>query len=188
MEATVIMAIVTARYFAVLQFLVTVDTIQLAVDFIKLQSSNAVAEVLLVPATVAIGTFTAEFADFSTGRMTGATTQALMKPVEYPVAVTGVSESRFLSDIVALVTGIASMTVITDSVYFLVRFVDARRFFQVVAVTTVFLGMAVNTTKSKQVDMLLVMKSHHRSLPVGRGPDSHLRHRDNGVRDTKDIS
>jgi hypothetical protein len=79
--AAVIVAIVTFRYSSVHETLVTITAIKLGVDIIKLQAGYGVLEIGLVPATVAIGAFRAERANFPAGRVTGTTTQTLVEPV-----------------------------------------------------------------------------------------------------------
>jgi len=149
MVTTVIVAVVTARYFSVQQSLVAVNTAQLTVDLVKLQPGNAVAEVLLTPTTVAISAITAEFADFSASRVTGAASQTLMKPVERPVTVSGVGKGRLLTDIVALFARISPVAVIAHRVYLFVRLVDPRGFIQVMAVTAIFLRVTVDASQSE---------------------------------------
>ena len=147
MITIVIMAIKTARYSTVQELLVAVNTLQITMDLIELKPRNAMTEILLVPATVAINALVTEFADFPAGRVTGAASQILMEPVQYPVAIIGVSKGRFLNGIMALIARLRRVTVGANSVYLLVRLIGTGRFLQVMAVTAILLLVTVNASQ-----------------------------------------
>ena len=62
------------------------------------------AEIPLVPTAMAIDAFIAESADFPACRMTGATTQSLVKPIQSPATISGMCEGWLFPGVVALVT------------------------------------------------------------------------------------
>ncbi len=118
----VVMTARTIRGLAVLQIDMAIAAIKLAVHFIKLKTGNHVVEILLVPAAVAVRALVAELADLFAGRVTGATGQILVKPVQNPAAVGGMSESRFFFTAMTLAAVVLYMTVITDCVNLFVGF------------------------------------------------------------------
>ncbi len=187
MVAIIIMAIVTARYSAVHQVLVAVRTVRFTMDFIKLKSRESMQEILLVPATVAINALITERADLPAGRVTGAATQTLMEPVQRPVAITGMRKGRFLTCIMALIARIGSVTVVAHMVYFFVRFIHMHRFVQVMAISAILMLVTVNAPQPEQIDMFLMIKSHHWRGPMRRCPDFHLRNRYDRVRNTNNV-
>lgn len=87
----------------------------------------------------------------------------------------------------ALTTWIRLMAIVADSVNLLIGLIDSIFLLQVMTITAILLLVAVHAFQSEQVDMLLVMQGNDRSGLVGRCPDSHIRGRDHGMRNTDNI-
>jgi len=87
----------------------------------------------------------------------------------------------------ALAAPVLTMAVITDSVNLLICLGYPGPLFQIVTITAVLILVAVHTAKSDQIDMLLVMQCHYRTLFIRCRPDLGIWNRDNRVRPANDV-
>ncbi len=144
------------------------------------------AEIRLIPPGVTGVTGIIQLCDRLAGRVTGATIEVLVEPVQRPSG-RGMREARLFFVVMAFGTGVFLMTVVTDCVNFLVRLGRSGLGLKVMAITAVFLFVTIHTAQSEKVDMLLVMKRYHRPLLIRSRVNLLVRDRYHRVRYTNNI-
>jgi len=137
MSAAILVASRAKRGLVKFALRMTIGAIQLGVNFIQTQTYQGVLEIRLIPAGMTGGAFTVHAADSLAGRVAGPTIQFGMKLIQRPAG-HGVRELGFLLGIMALITGVGSMTVIADGVNLFHTLFHLNRFLQVMAMTAAF--------------------------------------------------